>query len=673
VEYLHDKKKVVASNNVVIIYKDVKLTCRKVTVYLDTREAIAEGNVRITQKGAVLTGDKINYNFDTKKGTWIKGAVMAEPWYGRSKEIEKVSDKEVRLHKGYVTTCDKESPHYRLQAKEIKIYLDDRIVAKHIVFYIGKVPVLYLPIYVHRLDAKRPQVTVIAGKDKQWGYYVLSAWRYFFDEGCRGDVRLDYREKKGLAEGIDHYYKTKELGSGSAKVYYMKENDITAYNKSGSPENRWRAQWRHRWNMGNNTVNIVEFNKLSDEHFIKDYLYKEYEEEGDPDNFISSITTHPDYTMSVLMRKRMDPFYTVVERLPEGTIDIKNKRIGKTNFYYKGMLSGVYLNKTLKDNIGKDINIMRLDSYNQLSYVTKIGFLHTTPYAGWREGYFSRNRWGDTNVLRDIFSTGVRNSTKFYKVFDIVTEFWGIEINKLRHIITPSADYYYVHQPTVSPDNLHQFDAIDALEAENGIKLSIENKLQTKVAQGESASTVDLATLIVSSDYMFRLKKKALRYKSQKFKDVGFQLELQPYPWLFILSKMVVNTKDQTVESTSIDFTASQGKDWSLGLGHRYESAGDTDTNLLTSDLFYQLGPKWAVRIYERLDILNNKIEEQEYTIYRDLHCWVSEVTYSVKGALNNPVDQTVWVVFRVKAFPDLPIGFRRSYSGPRPGANRRE
>ena len=77
----------------------------------------------------------------------------------------------------------------------------------------------------------------------------------------------------------------------------------------------------------------------------------------------------------------------------------------------------------------------------------------------------------------------------------------GLDIHRLRHIITPSANYYYTHQPTISPDNLNQYDSIDAVDTENGVKLAIENKLQTKrpIGEGGALTSVDLATFIVSS------------------------------------------------------------------------------------------------------------------------------------------------------------------------------
>ena len=74
------------------------------------------------------------------------------------------------------------------------------------------------------------------------------------------------------------------------------------------------------------------------------------------------------------------------------------------------------------------------------------------------------------------------------------------------------------------------------------------------------------------------------------------------------------------------------------------------------------------MRAYERFNIGKGSFEEQGYTIYRDLHCWLLEFTYAIKQT-SDKADNTFWVVLRLKAFPDTPIGLRRTYYRPQPGA----
>jgi len=676
VEYFHEKKQVIGTGNVSITYKDVILTCDKITVYLDTREGIAEGNVKIRQSDAYFTGDKISYNFDTRKGDIVDGYISARPFFGKAESIDKAAVKDdFKINQGYVTTCDLDNPHYRIQAKQVMVYVNDKVVAKHVLFYIGNVPVMYWPYYVQSLKDRKTHISVIPGQDKDWGYYVLTAYRYYLADWSRGDILLDYRSKKGLGEGVNHYLDTGQVGKGAFKFYYTHENDMLTFEPTGAVRSRYRYQYRHRWDMGpdTGTYMIGELNKLSDKDIIKDIFYNEYEELGaTPDNYISFITTKPEYATEFLVRGRLNNFQTVVERMPQYSINIYNYQIKNTNFYYTGAASGAYLNMAY-DNTNaapgqalKDVSTVRVDAYNQVSYAAKLfKALSTTPYFGVRETYYSRNRWGDTNELRTIFQAGVDNQIKFYKIYDYSTNFMDLDINSLRHVITPMANYYYMHQPTIDPDNLNQFDGTDSFSANNGILLGLENRLQTKRGTPGNMSSVDLATLMIWSDYAFKLDKESVRLNKNKFKNLDFQLELIPYSWAYITSKLSVDTNRYTIQSGSVDLVMNGGEKWQLIVGQRYENVPTGITSLLTMDAMYRINKLWRIRAYERFNVYTGAMEEQEYTIYRDLHCWVAEIIWNIKSA----ADQGLYLVMRLKAFPEYPVGYRRTISRPRFGA----
>ncbi|MFH0763962.1 MAG: hypothetical protein V1927_03045 [Candidatus Omnitrophota bacterium] len=674
VEYFHEKQQVVGIGNISITYKDVLLTCDKITVYLDTKESIAEGNVRVTQGGAFFTGERMNYNFETRKGKILNGYVNAKPFYGKAKDLDKLANKDqCNLDDGYVTTCDFTNPHYRVQSKEVRIYLDDKVIAKHIFFYAGNVPVFYFPYYVQPLKEKKSHMTVIPGRSKEWGNYVLTTYRYYLDDKNCGDILLDYRTKKGLAAGINHYYHFKDIGDGAVKFYYVRENEFV-YEQMAPPISRYRWQVRHRWDLPEETGTFMtmEFNKLSDRNVISDYLYNEYEELGSkPDNYISFITQKEDYSSEFLIRMRLDKFYDVVERLPEYSINIPSYRLFRDiPVYYQANASAVYLNHAFDNtNVNppqKDLFAARVDTYNQLSYAARFfRALNVTPYAGVEETYYSKNRWDDTNVIRGAFSAGVNNSIKFYKIYEVVTNAMGLDINNLRHIITPTAGYYYTHWPTISSDNLNQFDSIDAVGMRNGIALGLENRLQTKRPDDEGQmKSVDLATLRINTNYDLRVTESSGNSKAGGLDKIVFELELVPYSWAYLQAQMTVNPKLPTVENESIDLVANGGDKWSLAISNRYENVATGMSNLVTLDGMYKITEKWRVKAYERFNVLDGYVEEQEYTIARDLHCWIAEFILDVKSNQ----DVTFWFVMTLKAFPRYPVGFKRTYSRPRFG-----
>ncbi|MDD5136339.1 MAG: LPS export ABC transporter periplasmic protein LptC, partial [Candidatus Omnitrophica bacterium] len=636
VEYFQDKKMVVGSGNVSIKYKDIELTCDKITVYLDTREAIAEGNVRVTQQGAYFTGERMNYNFDTKKGTVLKGYVNAKPFYGKADEVSKVERKdEFKLNEGYVTTCDLEKPHYRLRAKQVEVYLGDKVVAKHIFTYIGNVPVLYWPYYVQPLKERKSHITVIPGQQKDWGYYALTAYRYYISDTSKGDILLDYRTKKGLAEGLNHYYDTGKIGDGAVKFYFTRENEFV-YEKTGAVRDRWRWQIRHEWDLPEETDTkmLFEFNTMSDRDMVKDFIYNEYEELGaTPDNYLTFITQKKDFSTQFLIRKRFDKFLDVVERLPEYSITVPDNNIIKgLPVYYRMNASAAYLNHTYDNSIAadglKDVGSGRIDMYNRLSYAMNFfRSLSITPYAGIEDTYYSRITGGRTNQVRNIFSAGITNSVKFYKIYNAETNFLGLDINKLRHIITPTADYYYTHKPSITPNKLPSFDSVDAINKSNGVLLGLENRLQTKRSDGAGGTTsVDVATLRVTTDYAFILKSgEVFDSKQAMFRSIDFDLELIPYSWGYLKAAMSVDPKRYWIQNESIDIVANWKDRWSLAICNRYEHILSGQSSLVTLDGTYKINDKWKIRAYERFNTYDVAFEEQAYNITRDLHCWIAE------------------------------------------------
>src|SRR6185436_9685597 len=117
----------------------------------------------------------------------------------------------------------------------------------------------------------------------------------------------------------------------------------------------------------------------------------------------------------------------------------------------------------------------RLDTQNEISYPTKLGFVEFRPFVGGQNTYYSRtiNR-DDYNTVRGQFKTGADLSTKFFRVYDVEGKVLGMEVHRLRHIITPSIGYLYSHNATVATEKLDQFDSIDTLALSHSIGFSLE-------------------------------------------------------------------------------------------------------------------------------------------------------------------------------------------------------
>lgn len=668
VEYSSDAKTITASGNVSVNYNEVTLTCEKIIVHTDTQLGICDGNVVITQPGTTFKGERIEYNFALKTGKIVTGRISSDPIYGYAEDAEKVSDKEVILRKGYVTTCDLEHPHYRVSARRIRLYLDDKVVAEDVVLYIGDVPVFYLPYYIQPLADLKTKITVTPGYRDEWGYYALTAYRYYINEQFKGYLQLDYRTKKGIAGGIDNKYDFGKLGDGNVKFYYMQENDVTAMDKSGEPlDERYRFAYKHKIDLPAETTGTMEFNKLSDADIIKDYFFNELDEGWVPDNYISLITRQENFSFELMGRKRFDDFYNVVERLPQAHLEIYSQQLWDTKFYYYNDIQAANLLKRYSndENI-EDEYSYRFNTYNKFFYAAKVfKALYVTPYIATTQTYYSKNRWDDLNVWRQIYEYGVDLSLTFFKVYDYESS--TADLHKIRHVVNPVIGYHRRPQPTVSAENLIQFDSIDAYETESVITMSLENKLQTKRKSGDLMKSVDIVRFIVSTEYQERLKKRSLASKGDgRFEDVNLDFEFRPYDWLFAKSDITLYTKKgegEIVKTANTDLVYNLKDKFDLGMGHRYENSSNGSASQFTVESHYKLNKDWSFRVYERFDAHLKEWQEQEYTVYKDLHCWLAEFNFNIRDGF------AFWVVFRLKAFPEIPIGFERSYRRPSPGA----
>jgi outer membrane protein assembly factor BamA len=134
---------------------------------------------------------------------------------------------------------------------------------------------------------------------------------------------------------------------------------------------------------------------------------------------------------------------------------------------------------------------------------------------------------------------------------------------------------------------------------------------------------------------------------------------------------MMVESKNCAIQTGDVDLVANGGDKWSLAASLRYQKkGGQTDgigtSNQVTLDGRYKLNSKWSVRAYERFDLAPDKKKwyEQQYTIVRDLHCWIAELSFS----FGEDHGAGVWLLMKLKAFPDTAIGLKQTYSRPRFG-----
>jgi len=653
VEYSLDGNVVTARGNVVIEHPQANMYCDEVSYDQLNSIANAKGHVRLVTEQGEITADELTFDFKTMQGDFRNANIFADPYYGAARKVSRVSASKIVMEDGYVTTSDFDKPEYRIRSSKIEIYPKDKIVAKHTRIQAGPVPFVYIPYFRQRLDEPENRFQFTPGYEKDWGLFLLTTYRHYFNENLKVNLHLDYRELLDLAWGFDVDYSSEMLGKGIVKTYYTKERAITSdrtwqERPSPTPETeRYKIEWRHRWQMDDKTNAIMQYYKLSDAEFLKDYFEREFDEDQAPPTFFVLTRALPLGAMSLRTDQRVNNFVSAIERSPEVRYDLRQQEIGNTGLYYSNFTTATSLSKVDAAPSDFRIDTNRIHFENQISYPFKFSFLEFNPFISRESTYYSRyiDREQD-GKFRDYFKAGASMQTKFYRIFDTDFDFLGEEIERMRHIITPSFTYNKATEPTIEDFQLEQFDAIDTRQKKDVVNVALENKLQVK--RGDK--TVDFLRAIVGSDYHLRSD-----VGNDGFQSVTTDVDLRPTDWLRFFYDSEFNLERNEFDSSNFDLYINSGSKWRFGLGRRFHT--DVDDQI-TTHFQYVFNPKWKFKMLQRFNIDDAQMEEHQYVLTRDLHSW--EVDFHI----NDDLDGSEFiVVFRLKAFPELGFDFGTSFN----------
>ncbi len=659
IEYSDANKKIRITGNVIITHMDTRITAREVIYFTQSEDIYASGKVILYKGEEIYSADKLYYNVRTKKGTFIHGNFESGKIFGGAETLEKVSDKELIALKGYITTCDFKKPHYRIESKKLRIYPNDKVVARNVLFYVGNIPIMYMPYYAHSLKDNRPKVQIVPGHDKQWGNFLLTGWRYNINDNLKGWLRFDWRENLGFGEGVDVEYNTNKFGEGTFKGYYTQERDRKIKESLAAEKDRYRIALVHKWDMDSCTEVMAEINKYSDYTFIKDYFYREYVEDPLPATYLSITRNKAHYSLSFLFRKRINHFRTIVETLPELKYNINNYRLGSSRFYYTAQYQFDNFNKK-EAKTGLDHDSIRFYTDNKLGYPTRLfgylDWLEFTPHIGRIETFYTKDKSGnDRDFTKSCWYSGYSLTTKIFRMFDIEDTYLGVEVNKLRHLISPSITYTYRHKPTSEASKVEQFDGLDGIDRAKYYTFALDNKLQTKwYTEGTyDKERVDLLVFRNSVDFTPQIE-------GHQWSYINNRLEVHPKRWFEIIFDANYDPYRNEFDVFNARTKITKSK-WAVSISSRYTKSTQYHEGII--DTTYSLTPKWTLGFYERYDFQKNELVEQEYSFKRDLHCWTAELIWNIKEG------ETIWIVFTPKAFPDIPIEWVKSYHSPKLGS----
>ena len=520
-EYRDERRFIVGIGNVTISTGPDIMKADYISLNTQTYDAHARGSVYVEREGRVYQGEEVRYNFRTRQGDFLDFEITDPPFFITAADTDRLSENEFFLRRAMITTCGPESREFYARAREAFVIRGDRMRAKHVVFYYWGVPVFYSPFVTKHLGDRDTDIDIVPGYRSKYGAFLLTAVGYRITDELRGRTRVDYRAKRGFGFGQDFLWKDPDANrwQGDFAAYYTDDqkvyrNDRERELRSGlvdEEDERYRLRLQHRHGLTDNDTLRMRLNYLSDPFVLQDFFESEFRLSTVPENFATVTHYNPRYTLSLNVVKRLNDFFSTVDRLPEVLLQVPQLRLGETPFFYEGQSSAAYLERLFPEgSASPDFSAFRLDSDHTFFYPTRhFGWLNVIPRTGYRFTYYDALPESRTNVvtvagtddegnptteerdvveltdasgdLRNLFELGFETS---FKAFN---ELHNRDRNDfdtgLRHVVEPFTDYTFVPEPNLLPQDLYQFDAIDQLGERNDLLFGVRNKWQTKRSQ----------------------------------------------------------------------------------------------------------------------------------------------------------------------------------------------
>ncbi|HXM32518.1 MAG TPA: hypothetical protein VN921_02615, partial [Chthoniobacterales bacterium] len=380
-----------AHGSVTIHAGDTDIYCDSARYNPKTHEVFAEGHVRIYRTTGLFVGEHAIYNTETKIIQAVNMRTDKHPYLVGGTNVTTISEGAYLVKKGSFTTHDSSNPDFRLQAKTVRIYENDRVVFQNVTFYVRTVPVFWWPYLYQSLDDAFSYM-VSPAYLSSWGPSLLTRVSMPITDDIKTQIRLDYRSRRGIALGLepDIRFGKNKTSWARIRTYFLKDEhpeiNRTSLPRGSLSEGRYRVSLESRTNFTEDIYGIADITKLSDAFVLQDFYQSEFQLNPQPDAVIAVTKTHPFYTLTAIGRFQVNPFFEQTERLPEVVLDVTRMPLFGGPIFYEGETGIAELRRKFADQSPfHEYSTLRIDSFHQLLYPnTYFGWLSVVPRVGFR-------------------------------------------------------------------------------------------------------------------------------------------------------------------------------------------------------------------------------------------------------------------------------------------------
>lgn len=603
VDTFKDRNETQLIGDATLLYKNITVKAGKITVMWNDNTLIAEtlpdstdgvnsteadtlstkanGRPVFTDGREKMVGDRMEYNFKTDRGRILRGRTQFQDGYYTGETVKRVESKEFNVVNGRYSTCENEEPHFHFKGNKMKVIMGDKVVAKPVIFFIGKIPLAVLPFAMFSTKEDGRQSGIIIprfGTSPDEGRYLQDMGYYWAaNEYFDARATLSFFEKTGVLTKGHVNYALRYHFTGSVGGSYTRKNFGT------TSQRRWNLDIRHAQQFNPNTSLNVNASFVNNRNFYKDL--SDNRDERLNRQLVSNATFSTrwgegknSFSVNLSQTKDLETGRELIT-LPQAkftrsqtalfSFDEKKTqpaRGGQPKWYnlIRYSYGNLLVNSTTKDSTNDtetDVE-RRMEHDIALSFTNPgrlFGFLTIGHNFSFDEDWFDRTRTfslvDSSNTItfsqmksfaaRHLFQYSASASTKFYGTFNTRVG----SLRGLRHVATPAVSFAY--QPDFSSPTWGYYETVqDTLDREikrdrfegsgarrtpigdlNNLSFSLSNLFQMKLGQGEKEKKIDLFNLDFRSAYNFaadslKLANLSTGFRANPKKDLSVSMSL---------------------------------------------------------------------------------------------------------------------------------------------------
>jgi LPS-assembly protein len=501
---------------------EMTITADEIDFNQDTAWAYARGHVHLAHyaSGDIVNADHAEYNIKTEEGKFfgVSGTSPAKtmtgvgvltttnPFFYQGEWADRLKNR-VILHHGFVTDCKIPKPWWIFQAPVFDIVPGQHAIARHSVFRVKHVPVLYLPYYYRPLGKNVRQSGFLSpnfGHSTTKGFIYGGGYYWAINRSYDLDYILQYFSSRGPGHTFDIRGKPNAVSDFNASFYAVQDKGVPPGLVGAGPANtRGPSQGGVELQVTGRTQ-LLGFTGRIDLNYVSSFLFaavftNNFTPQRNSIGFLQRHFDHDIYALNIVFNRNQvfEDFSTasnevVLQKLPSIEASSRLQQIlqGKFPLWFSFNASSGLLSR--RDEFVPTVFLQRTDVHPTVSSAFSFKGFSLYPSVS-----FEATDYGSQYSSNSISAATVAAQNLFRHDADFVLDFrlpsiertyspvkWLHLGNKVKHVIEAEAQYEYVTGVNQFQKTI-QFDETDIISNTNQLTIGLTNRLYKKEANGD--------------------------------------------------------------------------------------------------------------------------------------------------------------------------------------------